>query len=84
MEIKSPDFPKNSAKDREASLRRKYIAMTNAKNIANVSTAQNKYLNEGILRKVAKDYCALTDYGMKIKIVCDCCINSKIMPSNID
>ena len=59
MEIKSLDFHKNSVKDREVSLRRKYIAMTNAKNITNVSTAQNKYLNEGILRKIAKNYCAL-------------------------
>ena len=67
MEIKSPDFPKNSVKDKEASLRKKYIAMTNAKNIANVSTAQNKYLNEGILRKVAKDYCALQIMEWKLK-----------------
>ena len=67
MEINSPDLPKNSVKDREASLRRKYIAMTNAKNIASVSTAQNKYLNEGILRKVAKDYCALQIMEWKLK-----------------
>ena len=67
MEINSPDFPMNSVKFSEASLRRKYIAMRNAKNIANVSTAQNKYLNEGILRKVAKDYCALQIMKWKLK-----------------
>ena len=67
MEINSPDFPKNSVNVREPSLRKKYIAMRNAKNIANVSTAQNKYLNEGILRKVAKNYCALHIMKWKLK-----------------
>ena len=59
MEINSPDFLKNSVKVREASLRKKYIAITNVINIATVSTAQNKYLNDGILRNVVKNYCAL-------------------------
>jgi hypothetical protein len=59
MEINSPDLSKNSVKDRETSLRRKYIAMRNEKNIPIVSATQNKYLNEGILRNFAKNYYAL-------------------------
>lgn len=59
MEIKSPDFPKNSINVREVSLRRKYIEIRNEKNITNVSATQNKYLNDGIFRNVAKNYCAL-------------------------